>query len=35
MLERICIGRRFRNETERLETPFDLYIKMIGKKDAA
>ena len=27
-LERIYIGRRFRNDTERLETLFDLYTKM-------
>ena len=27
-LERIYIGRRFRNDTERLEKLFDLYIKM-------
>jgi hypothetical protein len=28
VLERIYIGRRFRNDTERLEKLFDLYIKM-------
>lgn len=28
VLERIYIGRRFRNDTERLERLFDLYIKM-------
>lgn len=27
-LERIYIGRRFRNDTERLEKLFDLYTKM-------
>ena len=27
-LERIYIGRRFRNDTERLENLFDLYTKM-------
>jgi hypothetical protein len=27
-LERIYIGRKFRNDTERLEKLFDLYIKM-------
>ena len=27
VLERIYIGRRFRNDTERLEKLFDLYIK--------
>ena len=29
-LERIYIGRRFRNDTERLEKLFDLYTKMIA-----
>lgn len=29
-LERIYIGRRSKNDTERLETLFDLYIKMAG-----
>jgi hypothetical protein len=28
VLERIYIGRRFRNDTERLEKLFDLYTKM-------
>jgi hypothetical protein len=28
ILERIYIGRRFRNDTERLEKLFDLYTKM-------
>ena len=28
VLERIYIGRRFKNDTERLEKLFDLYIKM-------
>ena len=28
VLERIYIGRRFKNDTERLETLFDLYTKM-------
>lgn len=28
VLERIYIGRRFRNDTERLERLFDLYTKM-------
>jgi restriction-modification enzyme MmeI-like protein len=31
VLERIYIGRRFRNDTERLEKLFDLYSKMITK----
>ncbi len=30
-LERIYIGRRFKNDTERLETLFDLYTKMTSK----
>ncbi len=30
MLERIYIGRRFRNDTERLEKLFEMYTKMIG-----
>ena len=30
VLERIYIGRRFRNDTERLEKLFDLYTKMTG-----
>ena len=34
-LERIYIGRRFRNDTERLEKLFDLYTKMTAKKGAA
>lgn len=33
-LERIYIGRRFRNDTERLEKLFELYTKMSGKKAA-
>ncbi|MEE9923683.1 MAG: lactate dehydrogenase [Brucella anthropi] len=32
VLERIYIGRRFRNDTERLEKLFDLYTKTIDKK---
>ncbi|MFT7879058.1 MAG: DNA methyltransferase [Sulfurimonas sp.] len=32
VLERIYIGRRFRNDTERLEKLFDLYTKMTTKK---
>lgn len=35
VLERIYIGRRFRNDTERLERLFDLYTKMTAKKVAA
>ncbi|MGI9376495.1 MAG: class I SAM-dependent DNA methyltransferase [Tsuneonella suprasediminis] len=34
VLERIYIGRKFRNDTERLEKLFDLYTKMTGKKAA-
>lgn len=32
VLERIYIGRRFKNDTERLEKLFDLYTKMTTKK---
>jgi hypothetical protein len=32
VLERIYIGRRFRNDTERLEKLFELYTKMIANK---
>ncbi|PYE86939.1 class I SAM-dependent DNA methyltransferase [Phyllobacterium leguminum] len=31
-LERIYIGRRFRNDTERLEKLFELYTKMVGSR---
>jgi hypothetical protein len=31
-LERIYVGRRFRNDTERLEKLFDLYTKMAANK---
>ena len=34
VLERIYIGRRFRNDTERLEKLFELYTRMTGKKAA-
>ncbi len=34
VLERIYIGRRFRNDTERLEKLFELYAKMIGSQGA-
>lgn len=34
ILERIYIGRRFRNDTERLEKLFDLYTKMTKEKAA-
>ncbi len=33
VLERIYIGRRFKNDTERLEKLFELYTKMTGKKE--
>jgi len=33
-LERIYIGRRFRNDTERLEKLFEMYAKMTETKDA-
>jgi hypothetical protein len=32
VLERIYIGRRFRNDTERLEKLFELYTKMVAAK---
>jgi hypothetical protein len=32
VLERIYIGRRFRNDTERLEKLFELYTKMTAAK---
>lgn len=35
VLERIYIGRRFRNDTERLEKLFELYTKLTGVKKAA
>ena len=35
MLERIYIGRRFRNDTERLEKLFDLYTKMAAGMTSA
>ena len=35
VLERIYIGRRFRNDTERLEKLFELYTKMTGAKSKA
>jgi hypothetical protein len=34
VLERIYIGRRFKNDTERLEKLFDLYTKMVGKANS-
>ena len=35
VLERIYIGRRFRNDTERLEKLFDMYRKRVAPKAAA
>lgn len=35
VLERIVIGRRFKNDTERLEKLFELYTKMTNTKGAA
>ena len=35
VLERIYIGRRFRNDTERLEKLFELYTKMAEAKDGS
>lgn len=34
VLERIYIGRRFRNDTERLEKLFEMYAKMTEKEKA-
>jgi hypothetical protein len=34
VLERVYIGRRFRNDTERLEKLFDLYTKMTAARAA-
>ena len=34
-LERIYIGRRFKNDTERLEKLFDMYSKMTAKAEAS
>ncbi len=34
-LERIYIGRRFKNDTERMEKLFDLYINMTAKAPTA
>jgi hypothetical protein len=34
-LERIYIGRRFRNDTERLEKLFEMYTEMTGKQAGA
>jgi hypothetical protein len=34
-LERIYIGRRFKNDTERLEKLFELYSKMVASKARA
>jgi len=35
VLERIYVGRRFRNDTERLEKLFALYTKMVGEEGVA
>ena len=35
VLERIYIGRRFRNDTERLEKLFELYTRMTGGQDTS
>ncbi len=34
-LERIYIGRRFKNDTERLERLFEMYTEMTAKQSAA
>ena len=35
VLERICIGRRFRNDSERLEKLFEMYTKMASNRTVA
>ncbi|MDF1638910.1 MAG: hypothetical protein P1U79_15590 [Alcanivorax jadensis] len=35
VLERIYIGRRFKNDTERLEKLFELYTKMTSSEKKA
>jgi len=35
VLERIYIGRRVKNDTERLEKLFELYAKMTSRKEVA
>jgi hypothetical protein len=35
VLERIYIGRRFRNDTERLEKLFELYTKLVASPQRA
>lgn len=35
VLERIYIGRRFKNDTERLEKLFELYTKMIARQSSS
>jgi hypothetical protein len=35
VLDRIYIGRRFKNDTERLEKLFELYTKMIAQQASA
>jgi len=35
VLERIYIGRRFKNDTERLEKQFDLYTQMSASAGTA
>jgi hypothetical protein len=35
VLERIYIGRRFKNDTERLEKLFEMYTKMTTKRQKA
>ncbi len=35
VLERIYIGRRFKNDTERLERLFEMYAKMVKDEEAS
>ena len=34
VIERIYVGRRFKNDTERLEKLFDLYTKMAANNNS-
>jgi hypothetical protein len=35
IIERIYIGRRFKNDTERLEKLFEMYSKMTSKQETS
>lgn len=34
VVERIFIGRKFKNDSERLERLYDMYAKLIAQKEA-